>query len=119
MRILIALLTILFVLMLVALTLLNLHERAAFSFWFGPDEPPDVPLSWILWGGTLSGVAFTGLIAVLEGLHLRLANGRLRRQVNHLQEELDDLRSLPLREAGPPPQAAAPPPDGAHGTAGV
>ena len=118
MRILIALLTILFVLLLVTLTLLNLHEHADLSLWFGPDEPPDIPLSWILWGCTLSGVVFMGLIAVLEGLHLRLANGRLRRQVNNLQEELDDLRSLPLRDAGVPMSGAAGPPAGDPGTAG-
>lgn len=104
MRILIAVLTIVFLLCLVSLALLNAHEEVRLTLGTGGSMPTwSVALPWVLVGATLAGVFFMGLISVLEGLHLRLANGRLRRQVHRLQEELDDLRSLPLRESAPAP----------------
>jgi uncharacterized integral membrane protein len=111
MRIVIAVLTILFVLLLISLSLLNTHERVSLSFGEGAGQPSrEMALPWVLVGATLAGVVFMGIVSVLEGLHLRLANGRLRRQVQRLQEELDELRSLPLREpsAIPVSEPAAP-----------
>jgi uncharacterized integral membrane protein len=119
MRILIAVLTIAFVLLLISVALLNHQELVRLNLGeAGGEIPPERPLPWVLVGATLAGVLFMGLVSVLEGLHLRLSNGRLRRQVQRLQEELEDLRSLPLREAagGPglsEPPAEAPPPSGA------
>jgi len=120
MRILIAVLTIAFVLLLISVALLNHQEMVRLNLGEASGEiPPERPLPWVLVGATLAGVLFMGLVSVLEGLHLRLSNGRLRRQVQRLQDELEDLRSLPLREAGGEavspdrPATAPPPPSGA------
>jgi hypothetical protein len=110
MRILIAILTIVFLLCLVSLALLNAHEEVHLTLGTGGGMPTwSIALPWVLVGATLAGVFFMGLISVLEGLHLRLANGRLRRQLHRLQEELDELRSLPLRESVPSPTPPSPP----------
>jgi uncharacterized integral membrane protein len=118
MRILIAVLTIAFVLLLISVALLNHQEVVRLNLGEASGEiPPERPLPWVLLGATLAGVLFMGLVSVLEGLHLRLSNGRLRRQVQRLQEELEDLRSLPLREAAggpvePEPRTEVAPPSG-------
>jgi hypothetical protein len=41
------------------------------------------------------GVAFTAVVALTEGATLRLANRRLRREVQRLESEADFLRSQP------------------------
>lgn len=111
MRILIAVLTIAFVLLLISAALLNHQEMVRLNLGEGSGQlAAERHLSWVLVGATLAGALFMGLVAVLEGLHLRLTNGRLRRQVRRLTEELEDLRSLPLREAGEGGGAALPPP---------
>jgi uncharacterized integral membrane protein len=124
MRILIAVLTIAFVLLLISAALLNHQEMVRLNLGEGSGQlAPERHLSWVLVGATLAGALFMGLVAVLEGLHMRLTNGRLRRQVQRLTDELEDLRSLPLREAAdgvaaglpahaPPPPAPAGPADG-------
>jgi uncharacterized integral membrane protein len=116
MRILIAVLTIAFVLLLVAVALLNHEESVRLNLGEGSGQiAPERPLPWVLVGATMAGVLFMGLVSVLEGLHLRLTNGRLRRQLRRLQEELEDLRGLSLSEVPaspgtlPPPSVAASP----------
>ena len=55
-----------------------------------------LPVFIIILGAFLSGVVFTSIIGIIEGMKLRVSNTKLKRKVRKLQMEVDALRNLPL-----------------------
>ncbi len=89
MSLLIAILCILFfgaVLLLVILnpatTELNLFFRAY----------PQVPVAVVMVASLLTGIVFTCLISIIDGIRMRVQNRRLRREVTRLEDEVEHLR---------------------------
>ncbi len=62
-----------------------------------------VQVKYVAFAALLVGVTFTGLVAILEGASLRLANRRLGREIARLETELNVLRTQPA-----PPETAVP-----------
>jgi hypothetical protein len=55
----------------------------------------------VIFGSVLAGVFFIGLLAVVEGITLRVENLRLKRRLHQLEEEILDLRNLAISGTGP------------------
>lgn len=90
----------------------------------GPGWEARAPLGNVILASVFAGVFFTGILAVVEGLALRLDRRRLRKRLRSLEEELHDLRNLGLRaargaggSAGPPPGSPGPRPAPDRGAA--
>ena len=98
MRALIALLTVLFTVAVLGVTVMNASETVTLRLWW--DDPQreyhDVPVGALLLGAAFAGFVFTGIVAVLEGMKTRLDNARLNRKVRRLQQELDAIRTPAL-----------------------
>ncbi|RMG47169.1 MAG: DUF1049 domain-containing protein [Acidobacteria bacterium] len=62
----------------------------------GPGLSGRTSLAQVIVGSVLAGALFTGLLAVIEGLSLRVERHRLRRRLRRLEEEIHDLRNLTL-----------------------
>lgn len=54
----------------------------------------------VIFGSVLAGVFFIGLLAVVEGITLRVENLRLKRRLHQLEEEILDLRNLAISGTG-------------------
>jgi hypothetical protein len=109
MRIVIAMLSILFCASVAMVVLMN-PEPVNVVLW--PSDPeyffPGTPVSWVIFFSAAAGAVFTGIIAVLEGAKTRLACSRMKSQIKKLQQEIEVLRrpSLdfsrsPLPNVGP------------------
>ena len=108
MRIVIAMLSILFAASIVFIAAMN-TTRIEVILW--PQQPeytfPETPVSWVIFFSALAGFVFTGIVAILEGSKIRLSNARLRAQVKKLQQEVEILRRPSLdfsRAPQPPPE---------------
>lgn len=97
MRLLVVLLTILLFLNILGFVLTNLETRVSVQVW--RTENPGVPLYVVVILSVLAGIVYASIIGLAEGTNLRLANRRLRRDVQKLETELNFLRTQPL---GPP-----------------
>lgn len=110
MRIVIATLSILFAVCVVIVSLVN-TDPVTVRLW--PDSPeytyPDTKMSWVIFFSAVSGIVFTGIIAIIEGSKIRLSNARLRGQVRRLQQEVETLKrpSLEFDSAPTPAQVPA------------
>lgn len=67
-----------------------------------------LPVFIIILGAFLTGVVFTSVIGIIEGMKMRLSNTRMRRKVKKLQTEVDALRNLPLTGPGDEEQSLNP-----------
>lgn len=88
-----------FMVVLLWVALANANADVPLSLGIG--EPRIVPVAGIVVGGVIAGTLFTGILAVIEGIALRLANRRLRRKLRKLEEEIHDLRNLAFTEELP------------------
>lgn len=73
----------------------------------GLGAPRNTNLAQVIFGGVMAGSLFVGVLALIEGLTLRVENMRLRRKLRQLEEEILDLRNLALQSrdpVSPPPQ---------------
>ena len=111
MRIVIAALSILFSVFIIALALIN-TEKITVQLW--PHTPeytyPETPVSAVIFLSAFAGFLFTGIVAVLEGSKTRLSNARLRAHVRRLQQEIETLRRPSmdfLSASGPPVHGSA------------
>jgi uncharacterized membrane protein YciS (DUF1049 family) len=66
---------------------------------------PDVRLAFVGIFAVVVGALYTGVIAVAEGAAIRLANHRLEREIQKLENELNYLRTQPVGPALPEPDA--------------
>ncbi|MEW5807403.1 MAG: LapA family protein [Acidobacteriota bacterium] len=99
MRLLVIILTVFLFVLIVAFTLFNLSERVNVSIFF--TEPyiySDVPLFLVVIFAVLFGAIYTGIIALVEGMNLRLNNMRLKKTIKRMESELDYLRNLSISE---------------------
>jgi hypothetical protein len=76
--------------------LANTGERVTIKIW--DTEYPDVSLWQVALVALTLGVTFTAVVALVEGAAIRLANRRLRGEVQRLETENRFLRS----QQGPP-----------------
>ncbi|MBP7146138.1 MAG: LapA family protein [Acidobacteria bacterium] len=107
MRVAIAVLLVVFVLLVLWVALANASAPVVdLSLGFGKSREASLPQ--VILGGVLAGALFVGLLAVVEGLTLRVENLQLRKRVRRLEEEVYDLRNLAL--TGKPPERAPAPP---------
>jgi TRAP-type C4-dicarboxylate transport system permease small subunit len=61
----------------------------------------------VIFGSVLAGVFFVGLLAVVEGITLRVENLRLKRRLHQLEEEVLDLRNIAISGTGALPSGRA------------
>ena len=61
----------------------------------------NTPLSLVAFFALTVGVAFTALVALIEGATIRLDNRRLRREIQRLETENHFLRTQPNPAAAP------------------
>ena len=94
MRLLVILLTILLFLNLLGFVLTNLETKVDVTVWKSRHD--EVPLFAVVILSVLAGIVYAGVIAVAEGANLRLANHRLRREIQKLETELNYLRTQRL-----------------------
>lgn len=57
----------------------------------------DAPLYLIVIAALAVGIALAGVLAIVEGAHIRISNRRLAREVHRLETELHYLRTQPRR----------------------
>jgi uncharacterized integral membrane protein len=67
------------------------------------------PMGAVIATAAIFGIAFACAIGILDGIKIRVANRQLRRQMQRLDEECDQLRLRLARHEGPPTAAAEPP----------
>jgi uncharacterized integral membrane protein len=91
MRLLVILMTILLFVGILGFVLTNLDTQVGITLWESRYE--NLPLFVVVILSTLAGIVYAGLIAVAEGAHIRIANRRLRREVQKLETELNYLRT--------------------------
>ncbi|HKQ62302.1 MAG TPA: lipopolysaccharide assembly protein LapA domain-containing protein [Candidatus Polarisedimenticolaceae bacterium] len=93
MRLLLYLLLILMAVALLGFAVTNLNTTVRVVVW--NTEYPAVPLPTVAAVAVLAGAIFAALIGVLESAALRLAQRRLRREVQRLERALIELRTQP------------------------
>ncbi len=103
MRLLVIFLTIVLFLNLLGFVLTNLETRVDVTVW--RTQHHNVPLFAVVILAVLAGIIYAGVIAVAEGANLRLANHRLRREVQKLETELNYLRTQPVTAPRAEPDA--------------
>jgi uncharacterized integral membrane protein len=103
MRLIVILLTILLFVNFLGFVLTNLETRVDVTVWKSPHH--DVPLFAVVSLSVLAGIVYVGAIALAEGANLRLANRRLRREIQKLDTELNYLRTQPPVAARAEPDA--------------
>jgi uncharacterized integral membrane protein len=101
MRLVFPLMLILLSLVLVGFLITNPSQRVEVTL--GSTQYTDVPLSLVALIAMTVGVAFTAVVALIEGATIRLTNRRLRREIQRLQTEQSFLRS-PSPAVAPPPE---------------
>jgi uncharacterized integral membrane protein len=106
MRAVVFILIVAFVLLVFWIALVN---GAEVVLRLGPGWSAAAPLGNVILAAVFAGVFFTGVLAVIEGLALRLDRRRLRRRLKSLEEELHDLRNIGLRAAELQPARTARP----------
>ncbi len=75
----------------------------------GNAQAENTPLSLVAFCALTVGVAFTALVALIEGATIRLGNRRLRREIQRLETENHFLRTQPhLAEAPGEPETQMP-----------
>jgi uncharacterized integral membrane protein len=77
--------------------LTNLDAKTEATIW--DTTYRDVPLYLVVILSVLAGAVYVGVIAVTEGAAIRLANRRLTREVQRLENEITFYRTQP---SGPP-----------------
>ena len=95
MRLLVVILTLVLFVLIIAFTIFNLNEKADVQlFLTDPYIYHDIPLFLIVIFSILFGAFYTGIIALLEGMNLRLNNARLKKTIRKLEGELDGLKNV-------------------------
>jgi uncharacterized membrane protein YciS (DUF1049 family) len=82
---------------IVILTQLNLENMAQFTYWPGHTSPTLSVIVFVMLAFA-AGVGVTMLAMGVEWVRKNVLVLQLRMKVKRLEEELEDLRNLPLRE---------------------
>lgn len=100
MRALLSVLILAFFVLLVWIAVANWNETVTVSLGF--EKAREASLAVVIFASVGAGVLFIGVLALIEGLTLRVENLRLRRRLRRLEEETADLRNLALQTAPAP-----------------
>ncbi len=84
---------------LIGFLLTNPGERVDVTV--GNAQYENTPLSLVAFFALTVGVAFTALVALIEGATIRLDNRRLRREIQRLETENQFLRTQPHQAETP------------------
>lgn len=90
---------------LLGFALTNFETRVPITFFETTHE--DVRLFAVVILAALFGASCVGVLALVEGTALRIANRRLEREVARLESELNYARTQPLGPPRPEPDALA------------
>ncbi len=66
-----------------------------------------VPLAWVIFGSAGTGVLFSSLLWVIDGLAMRIEKRRLQTRLRNMEAELKDLRHAAIQEPAPDGSPAA------------
>lgn len=100
MRLLVVLLTLVLFILILAFTVFNLNEKVDVQlFLTEPYAYQDIPLFLIVIFSILFGAIYTGLIAIVEGMNLRMNNARLRKTIKRLEGEVERLKNLIISQS--------------------
>lgn len=100
MRFLVVILTLVLFILIIAFTIFNLNEKVDIQLFLSdPYAYHDIPLFLIVIFSILFGAFYTGIIALLEGMNLRLTNARLRKTIKKLESELDGLKNVIISQS--------------------
>jgi uncharacterized integral membrane protein len=102
MRLVFPVILILLCVVLIGFVITNPSERVTITL--GNIQYPDVPLPLVALIALTLGVAFTAAIALVEGATIRLANRRLRREIQRLETENSFLRTQSPEAQTPEPE---------------
>lgn len=94
----------LFAIPLLVFLFLNGEEQVTVNL--GTAVYADVGLSTVVLAAVSLGAVLVGIIAMVEGAAIRLANRRLRRELHKLETEVNFLRTETPRTTEPPAPAA-------------
>lgn len=97
MRLVVSVMTLVLLLSVMGFVLTNLDAKTEATVW--KTTYTDVPLYLVVILAVLAGAVYVGVIAVTEGAAIRLANRRLTRELERLENELTYYRTQP---SGPP-----------------
>jgi uncharacterized integral membrane protein len=61
---------------------------------------PQVPVAVVMVFSLLTGIVFTSLISIMDGVRIRIQNRQLRRRLARLEDEMEALRHAPEPTAG-------------------
>ena len=105
MTILVYLLVCLFFILLFVLGIYNTEDVSVnLILWrAGP-----APMGAVIATAAIMGIAFACAIGILDGIRIRMANRLMRRQLQRLDEECDQLRLKLARHEGPMPVMEGP-----------
>jgi hypothetical protein len=99
MRVLIFLLAAGFAIVVLWVALANAGQEVTLTLGAG-GVTRTLSMAEVIFGSVLAGVFFIGLLAVVEGITLRVENLRLKRRLHQLEEEILDLRNLAISGTG-------------------
>jgi uncharacterized membrane protein YciS (DUF1049 family) len=99
MRAVVIVLTLAFFTLLIWVAVANQNETVTVSLGF--EKARETTLATVIFSAAGAGVVFIGVLALIEGLSLRVENLRLRRRLRQLEDELTDLRNVALKQATP------------------
>jgi uncharacterized integral membrane protein len=109
MRFLIAILLVVFLAVLATFAVMNIDERV--DVHLPGRDFIGVPQLYLVLGSLLAGIFFVGLLSVIDGTRLRLANRRLRREIARLREVgVGPALGKTPEKASPPSRPRAVPP---------
>lgn len=97
MRLVVSVMTLVLLLGVMGFVLTNLDAKTDATLWKTTYQ--EVPLYLVVILAVLAGAVYVGVIAVTEGAAIRLANRRLAREVQRLENEITYYRTQP---SGPP-----------------
>jgi uncharacterized integral membrane protein len=101
MKLLVIVMTLLLAIGILMFTTTNLETRVPITLL--KTSHPDARLIAIVFVAILTGIVYAGVIAIAEGMSLRIANRRLKREIQRLEAELDFYRARPAGPAQPEP----------------
>lgn len=81
----------------------NLDEKVTVTIWSTPHE--DVWIGYPVIISLLVGALLAGIVAVVEGMQIRLDNRRLAREIQRMETEINFLRTQPATAERPEPDA--------------
>lgn len=110
MRVLVALILAVIFILLVVFSLQNMEQQVTVRLlrW----HSPPAALSWVVLLSILAGVAFTGLVSLIESIKLRVRSLQLSRRIRRLEAEVAALRNEALEPLVAPPPPPEPPVSG-------